>query len=145
MNTLRISDPALIEKTGEDTDKLVLDLARQLGVPFEPWEISRSHRVGAPHLAKPRPIIVSFIGYEPTMRLYSARRVIRERVGEFVGVFINEDLTKLTSELAYKARDFKRRKLVFKIYTLIIKGQGEMPILIKDFNHLGSVAQTRLY
>ena len=33
---------------GEDTDSLVLGLAHQLGVPLEPWEIGRSHRVGKP-------------------------------------------------------------------------------------------------
>ena len=49
--------------------------------------------------------------------MYEARRVIRDNPKRFPGIFISEDLTKATGELAYKARELRRKGHISKTYT----------------------------
>ncbi len=97
-NALRIWFPQP-EIQGEDTDKLVLDFAKEIEVDLQPTEIGRSHRVGPPNKnrTKPRAVIVKFTTYNTRRRLYEARM-------KSADVFISEDLTQQRSRLYYNAR-----------------------------------------
>ena len=88
-NALRITNPAWPEDPNEDTDKLVISLANALDVDIQPFEISRSHRVGKPRAGYQRPILVKFIGYRTRERLFKARKKLKEKQ-EFRKVYINE-------------------------------------------------------
>ena len=48
------------EEDVENTDEIVVNVAKKLGVDIECSDISRSHRVGRPG-SKPRPILVKFV------------------------------------------------------------------------------------
>ena len=73
-NALRIMNPSWPELPDENTDVLVIQLAAQLGLTIEPWEIFQFHRVGKPQLGKIRPVLVKFIGYRTIESLYKARK-----------------------------------------------------------------------
>lgn len=96
-NALRIWSQTMTETPGEDTDRIVLDYARQTGVELSPDSIGRSHRVGRHRTGKVRPIIVKFTSYNIRKKVYDARRNCQD-------VFVSEDLTKLRSSILFKAR-----------------------------------------
>ena len=142
---LRIYNPSWIEPRNlhkneqEDTDKLVLELARKLGVQLAPWEIGRFHRDGRPKsVGSPRPVIVKFIGYNIRRRMYEARKELKDTSP---GVYINEDLTRENSKLAYEARQLKRRQRILDTFTrngrVYIRCTPEdRPVVIRDMNEL---------
>ena len=143
-NSLRISNPNWPERMNEDTDQLVLDLAWQMGVDLAMWEIDRSHRVGNYSAGKPRPILVKFIGYRPRQRLFEARGRLRQH-NHLRTVYINEDLTKQTNHVAYKARCYRKDKKVFatttrdgKVYAK--RFQGDPYAVIKTVADLDQIS-----
>ena len=110
-NSVRIYNPGWIEVPHEDTNKMVLELAWNLGVELHDWQIDRSHRVGKSHAQRQRPILVKFIGYGPRRALYEAGQNMRKdrwRPVHLRDVFINEDLTRETSGMFFKARSAKK-------------------------------------
>lgn len=96
-NALRIWSNSMPERPDEDTDQLVLAYAKQVGVDLPAEAIGRSHRVGRPAKGKPRPIIVKLTSYNMRRRLYNARKGCDD-------YFVSEDLTRLRSNILYKAR-----------------------------------------
>ena len=84
-------------------------LSATLGVPLQPWEIGRSHRVGKPRNdGTPRPILVKFISYNVRHRIYEARKLIKDIPSLKRKVYFNEDLTRLNGKLAFEARQMKK-------------------------------------
>ena len=90
------------ETTGEQTDNIVCDVAKELGLTIDSDEIDRSHRVGRPSTNKPRAILVKFISYKTRDKLYNARRKAKK------GIFISEDLTRHRQDIFYKARQHQK-------------------------------------
>lgn len=76
------------ETEGEDTDHLIMDVARKVGEDIQLIDISRSHRVGPKTGQKPRPIIVKFVSYRDRSRLFHSKRKLKGS-----GITIREDLT----------------------------------------------------
>ena len=148
-NALRITNPAWPESQDENTDELVLKLAQDLGVDIQPWEISRSHRVGVPRRGKTRTVLVKFIGYRPRERLYKARWDLKD-IDSLKNVYINEDLTKATSELAYKARMLKKDGKISSTFTsdgkvFVKKFSASKLEIVKNQNHLDHIAAMQGY
>ena len=105
-NALRVFNPTWKEMPDESTDDLILNLSTEFGLSIKRDEISRSHRVGKPIPGKPRPILVKFISYRSRQKLFEGRKQITER---YPYIRVNEDLTKATKDLAYKARELRRQ------------------------------------
>ena len=63
-----------------------------------------------------RPVLVKFIGYHSRQSLYKARKDLRQHTS-LKKIYIKADLTKATSELAFKARQLKRRGVIAEIFT----------------------------
>ena len=99
-NNLRVAN--IPEKEGEDTDKIVLSIARALNADISPSDIDRSHRVGKPKRDKHREILVKFATYRARERIYTMRSALKG--SRFDGVFLYEDLTRVRSKLLYDAR-----------------------------------------
>ena len=104
-NCLRIS--GYEERTPENTDTIVLDIANAIGVDLDVRDIDRSHQLGQPGTAaeprtKHRDIIVKFSTYRARNKLYKARTLTKDK--GYKGVFVNEDLTRSRSKLLYEAR-----------------------------------------
>ena len=115
-DSLRIENP-WPETVPENTNKLVLNFANNiLKTKLSESEISRSHRVGRPEKdengdVKPRPILVKFIGYETRRSIYEGRTNMKDNE-EAKGIFVNEDLTKTRSKMAFIGRQLKRDKKI---------------------------------
>ena len=143
-NALRIFNPAWKEQKDEDTDQLILTLANKLNVDLQAWEISRSHRVGVPQEGKVRPVLVKFIGYQSRQKLFKARRLLKDKPA-LKNVYINEDLTKATNELAYKARQCRRAGKILETFTsdgkvFVKRFLGGKIIHVKNEDELKKVA-----
>ena len=155
-NALRISNPAWKEpvrlpgqSAEENTDALVLQLASVLQVELHPWEIGRSHRVGKPKSdGSPRPILVKFISYNVRRRIYEARKKLKtSKNPSLKKVYINEDLTKENSKLAYEARQLRTQKRVVDTFTrdgrIYVKcNAGDTPVVARDSQHLQHIVQS---
>ena len=133
-NALRVYNPNWKESTSEDTDKRIIDLAREFGVPIENFEISRSHRVGRQVPGKTRPILVKFIGYRPRERLFNIRKDIKAK---YPTVDIFEDLTAVTAQLSYKARQLRRAGEIYQTWVrdgkiFVVLNHGGRAHLVHD-------------
>ena len=102
-----------VESYAENTDDLVVKIARELDVDISKDNIDRSHRVGkptqqersAPDRVRPRDILVKFSTYNARQQLYGMRKELRHSDDDTMkNLFINEDLTKKRSKLLYDAR-----------------------------------------
>lgn len=113
-NSIRIT--GFPEEKDEDTDELILNMARELNVEMNLSDIDRSHRVGKVHVGRSRAILVKFSTYRARRNLFSKRMDLRE-IENLAGIFINEDLTARRSELLYKARQYVRAKLLKSSYS----------------------------
>lgn len=100
------------ETNGEDTNKLVLDLATQMSVPLKSEDIDRSHRVGNVRVGRnqrSRELIVKFTNYTARLNFIKGRKRLRE-LG--TNVYISEDLTKLRKNMYYECRQLVKAKVI---------------------------------
>lgn len=122
-NSVRIS--GIPQREQENTDKIVLDVARSMGVPLEITDIDRSHRVGSDKNRK-RDILVKFVSYRTRQSLLTERKKLRNTEG-MKDVFINEDLTTNRSKLLFDARRLVKAKVLKSAYS------ADGRILVRDF------------
>ena len=112
-NTVRIR--GIPEALNEDTDGLVKDLAaRKLDVPLADHDVVRSHRVGRKDDDRqtPRDVIVRFTTHNAKVAIMRGARKLKG-----TRVFINEDLTKTRSTIAWEARNLKRENKLIDTWT----------------------------
>lgn len=115
-NCLRVT--GVPECENENTDDLILNLARSIDVELTVQDIDRSHRLGRPtNGASPRPrdIIVKFISYRSRAKFYKNRVLTKGRGHR--GVFINEHLTKSRGRLLYLARRLVKSRQLKSAWT----------------------------
>ena len=121
-NCLRISGVA--EDSSENTDVIVIDMARAIDVELSLDEIERSHRVGPVKPGRNRDIIVKFASYRVRRKVYAERVKTKDR--GYTGVFINEDLTKPRNQLFLKARKMVKSGLLKSAWS------SDGTILVRD-------------
>ena len=112
-NTVRIR--SIPEALNEDTDGLVKDVAaRKLDVQLTKHDFVRSHRVGRKSEEKdtPRDVIVRFTSHNTKVAVMRNARKLKG-----THIFINEDLTKVRSTIAWEARSLKRENKVADTWT----------------------------
>lgn len=108
-NCLRFA--GIDEKAGEDTDKQIVDICKDMDATITMADIDRSHRIGKPNAnGKPRAIIVKFTSYRVRRQVFKKRTGLRN-CGH-TGVFVNEDLTRSRSELLFQARKLYKAELI---------------------------------
>ncbi len=102
-NCLRINGiPESIDGVAVDLDTYVTNLCDKAGTDVSISDIDRVHRIGRPPTAssRPRPVIVKFATYRARRKFHRLpRHILRQE-----GIFVNEDLTKVRSQLFYQAR-----------------------------------------
>ena len=127
-NSLRLSVNTK-EEDVENTDEIVVNVAKKLGVDIECSDISRSHRVGRPG-SKPRPILVKFVSYRMREKLYSNRKKMAKNT------YISEDLTRYRQGLFYKARHEQKKGVFSHAWTkdgrVLARLQGGRVIVIRE-------------
>ena len=103
-NIIRIR--GIPEKTGEETDAVVRELAAtKLGVNIDAHDIVRSHRVGrtGDDKATPRDVIASFTSHNTKSAIMRNGRKLKGS-----RIFINEDMTRIRGKIAWEARQLRR-------------------------------------
>lgn len=121
------------EDKEEDTDKIILNIANDIGVNLKPEEINRSHRLPNSKNRSPRDIVVRLTTYNKRLALIKARKQLR-KPNMKQSVFINEHLTKQRGDLAYNARQLKRKGTIHDTWTrdgkIFVKGtiKGQLQI-----------------
>ncbi len=104
-NNMRIF--GIPESMPENTDSLVLNLAKKLHIEVSVNDIQRSHRSGDPAVYEdtPRPILVQFVSYRMKREFLAHRRKLKDikEKGE-KNIYFNEDLTKHRSRMAAEVR-----------------------------------------
>ena len=88
----------ILEKDGESTDSIVLDVAKTSDADISANDIDRSHRVGKHKPGKRREIIVKFVSYKARTKFLKSRKTLREKNTD---IYLNEDLTYTRGDLAY--------------------------------------------
>lgn len=156
-NSVRIS--GVPESEQENTDEIILKIARDLGVELEKSEIDRSHRVGR-HLTqgpiigrtakasrRHRDILVKFATYNARQRLFSKRKELRDSMTT-KNVFINEDLTKPRSKLLFDARSLVRGNCLKAAYSsdgrIFIRDKSDRRHLILNDSDLLKFGDTQV-
>ncbi len=106
-NNLRLS--GISEKEGENTDNMVIAVAKSVGVDITPQDIDISHRVPKrPNTVETpsRPILVKFVSNAKQRLLLHSRSKLKlvPREKKAPKIYINEDLTRPRAVLAGRAR-----------------------------------------
>ena len=126
-NCIRVS--GIPEEEGEDTDGIVLHLARAMDVELNIEEIDRSHRVGKPKNTKTRDIIVKLATFRVRQRLLKDRKNLKTTKygdGRYKGVYVNEDLTRFRSGILFDARKLAKERRIYSAWS------SNGTILLKD-------------
>lgn len=144
---VRIS--GITEQEGEDTDQLIVKFAKDaLKVDITATDIDRSHRVGRKTQSKPtRDIIVRFVSYKSKSLFMRSRKAVRTYNNEHsTSHFVNEDLTRKRSNLAFEARKRKQQGLIKDTWTfdgkVFIKSHNDNVTVCRDINNLPSLPAT---
>ena len=64
---------------GQDTDKILIDLAKECGVQMCRNDISISHRLQSRNGAKPPPIVVRFVRREKKVEIMRAKKNLKAK------------------------------------------------------------------
>lgn len=110
---------------GEDTNKLVIEIAKLIQVDVTPEQISTSHRLPArrkrneEEVETPPPIIARFVNRDIRNKIFSNRKLTRNSdletfsVKNTKNIFVNENLTKSRKRLLWEAKQ-KAKNAGFK-------------------------------
>ena len=104
------------EEEKENTDKIVLKLAKELGAKIPTDALGRSHRVGPKNGSKPRAIIAKFIGHNYKVELLKNKKNLKTHPNG-KEIFINEDLTKTRADWAKRARNLRKLEKIKDTWT----------------------------
>ena len=105
------------ESENENTDEVVMDVAKTIKVDLKPTDISRSHRLPTRNKKKvTRDIVVRFVTYNNRKKFIDARRNLKDKRG-YDKVYINEHLTQQRQELAWTCRKYVKEKQLLGTWT----------------------------
>ena len=139
------------EQQNENTDKLIIEIAKAAGVNVKPDDIDVSHRIGKPKAGKPRAIIAKFQSFNKRQEMYGARRELRSARAPrgtsltpavLSATFVAENLTQKNEFLLFKARQAKREGKIHAAWTdlgkvKVRRTQGDRTHIIKTEDDLG--------
>ena len=112
----------------ENTNELVLDVAKAAGVEMSINDIDRSHRLGRQTgtIERPRTILLKLLSNNMRQRLFSARKDLSaHRVRDhpvltplkLENVFMTDFLTAKSQQLLFICRQLRRRELLWAAYS----------------------------
>ncbi|KAE8741065.1 hypothetical protein FOCC_FOCC013403 [Frankliniella occidentalis] len=135
-NNVRIF--GIAEQRNENTDQLVLDLAKKLKVNIQLNNIDRSHRVGKPMGSTPRPIIVKFTSYASKKAVFQAKKLLKG-----TRTTVREDLTRERLALLKEAiRNYSEKNVWTSDGVIMIKvGENTRPLRVRNDAELSSMLE----
>lgn len=143
-NSLRFhncSVPPDQQQTGKrlDTDSIVVNICKKMGVELTDDDISRSHPIGKPNSRGNIQIISKFKNWKVKNKVYSEKRKLKNS-----SVFVTEDLTKFRQGLVQELSKAKRDGYVNSFWTndsrIFAKVHERGPkSLIRSFNDINAL------
>ena len=142
------------ESTYENTDKIVLELASDIGADVPGVALGRSHRVGRKVHGKTRAIICKFIGHNHKVRIMRNKRKLYDTEDEsyehlkdkYKDVYINEDLTAKRAGWAKQGRVWRRAKKIKDSWTrdgvFFVKQTNDVVSRVNTDKELYDLAET---
>ena len=121
----------------EDTDQLVIDVAKMAGVTLTRADIDVSHRIGTARPGKARTIVARFVHFSKRQQLFDARRQLRQPrsiPGSSVTTdvaqraFISDNLTKDNQYVMYRARQYKKEGKLHSAWSDV----GKMKVRLRE-------------
>ena len=117
----RIRIQGIPESANKSTDKIVMELASDIGADIPGVALGRSHRMGRKGTVRPRAIIAKFIDYNHKVRILRNKKVLCELQDtedetkqalkkKYKDVYVNEDLTSKLAGWARQGREWKPAK-----------------------------------
>ena len=103
-DNVRISNLPDPHDSDEDTNQLVVKLAKDLGVEITERDISTSHRLGKNSVTYCRPVIVKFCRRDTKMKIMMKRKLLKDHA-DYDRVYVNDDLTKVRYKLCKQLRE----------------------------------------
>lgn len=126
----------------EDVEAKFLTLTGMHNVELTAADIDKCHRLGRfrPEFNKSRRIIVKFANSKARQRIYESRRSLGD------GIFVQDHLTKLRSQLSYEARQLQRSNHILKTWVsgckvfvnVMAKGK-EIKLLLRSMDDIQSI------
>lgn len=116
-NTLRLTGVKVKLNTGQNTDDLVIDIARKVGVTLDISDIDRSHWNSPDDQNKGRELIVKFVRHRERTEFISQRAKLRATDDKYSSIYINEDLTKIRYSLLREMINAKKKGKLFSVWT----------------------------
>ena len=98
----------------ENTNNVIVKMAKDTGVDISEHDLSVSHRLGRKAGTKPRPIIAKFVRRDTDTTTMRCKKNLRGLSG-YRSVFVKDDLTTLRSKLVY---ELKRDKTIKRVWTI---------------------------
>ena len=120
----------VLEKEGEDTNKIVIEVAKLLQGEIIDEQISTSHRLpvrpkrSASEIQTPPPIIARFVSRDVRNMIYEKRKLMKQlhlknfSVNGTTRIFVNENLTQRRKALFWKVKQ-KSKRSGYKIFWTI--------------------------
>lgn len=131
-NNIRIF--GIPEQENENTDQIVLDVAKRIQAKVDISLIDRSHRVGR-RGEKPRPVIVKFTSYAARRAVFSVKKNLKGS-----GITIREDLTVSRLSLLKRSMEEYGNRNVWSIDGVImIKIGNKKPLRVRSDQELDSL------
>ena len=106
-NNIRIHGVPEAPAEKDDGEEIVNEIAMELGIELQDWDIQRAHRLGSKRsnsACKPRPIIARFLNYKTRNQFLKAKSKLKSNP-KFPNAFLTEDLTPLQSKLFHYVKD----------------------------------------
>ncbi|WAR08450.1 DIAP2-like protein [Mya arenaria] len=107
----------LPESTDESADDRISNVAKEVGCAISLADIDRSHRLGKPKAGalqssanRPRDVVVKFVSYRARSIFMRSKSKLKDT--NFKGVFINEHLTPLRSDIFYLAMQLVKKRAI---------------------------------
>ena len=126
------------ESDKRPTDEIVLSIANQYNINISIADIDRSHRIGKEADGKARAVIVKFVSYR------ARNEFMRKKQDLANGIYFNEHLTPLRSEILYKARRLFKEERLFGAWSLggrvFVKDTTGEKHEVKSIKHVESLA-----
>ena len=121
----------------EDTDQLVIDVAKMAGVTLTRADIDVSHRIGTARPGKIRTIVARFAQFSKRQQLFDARRQLRQprsipgsslTTDVAQRAFISDNLTKDNQYVMYRARQYKKEGKLHSAWSDV----GKMKVRLRE-------------
>ena len=111
---------------GEDTDRIVMDVAKLAGVSITKDDIDATHRIGTASAGKTRTIVARFNKFGTRREFYDARKQLRQprnvptscvSAEEARKVFVADNLTRENQFILFQSRQAKREGKVHSAWS----------------------------